>query len=115
MSDPQSSPPGNVLAPAPGDAPARVPEGEPEANWTANRLALLALTVLALWLCWQVTQPFVASLTWATALAVVAWPLQRRLVRNLRRPGLAALLSCLVVFLAIGVPTTVLIPRIVAQ
>jgi len=115
MSGPQSSPPGNVLDPAPGDAPARVPDVAPDANWTANRLALLALTVLALWLCWQVTQPFVASLTWACALAVVAWPLQRRLVRHLRRPGLAALLSCLLVFIAIGVPTTVLIPSLVAQ
>jgi predicted PurR-regulated permease PerM len=87
----------------------------PHVAWTARRLALLALTALALWLCWLIARPFVASLTWATALAVVAWPLHRRLARPLRRPGIAALLSCLVVFIAIGVPTTVLVPQIVQE
>jgi predicted PurR-regulated permease PerM len=119
MSDPRPSPPGNVLGnvldPVPGDAPAQLAPADPDANWTAHRLALLALTALALWLCWQVARPFVTSLTWACALAVVAWPLQRHLVRRLRRPGVAALLSCLVVFIVIGVPTTALIPRIAAQ
>ena len=96
--------------------PVRGDDADPaNAAWTARRLALLALTALALWLCWLVARPFVASLTWATALAVVAWPLQRRFVRYIRRPGLAALLSCAVVFIAIGVPTTALVPRIVEQ
>jgi predicted PurR-regulated permease PerM len=93
---------------APDDDPAH-------AAWTARRLALLALTALALYLCWLIARPFVASLTWATALAVIAWPLHRRLAKPLRRPGLAALLSCLVVFIAIGVPATALVPRIVAE
>jgi predicted PurR-regulated permease PerM len=117
MNDARSTPPqaGAVLDPAPGDAPPAPAVADADANWTAHRLALLALTALGLWLCWLVARPFVASLTWACALAVVAWPLQRRLVRNLRRPGLAALLSCLVVFIVIGVPTTALVPRIVGQ
>ncbi len=83
--------------------------------WSARRLSLLALTALALYLCWTIARPFVASLAWASALAVVAWPLHRRLARPLRRPGLAALLNCTVVLLAIGVPTTMLVPRIVAE
>jgi predicted PurR-regulated permease PerM len=60
-------------------------------------------------------QPFVASLTWATALAVIAWPLHKRFARYLRTPWLAATLSCLVVFIAIGIPMTMLVPRIVAE
>ncbi len=35
--------------------------------WTAHRLALLALTGLALYLCWLVARPFVASLAWRNA------------------------------------------------
>lgn len=101
--------------PAPRDAPPGDAADPAQAAWTPRRLALLALTALALWLCWLVAKPFVASLTWATALAVVAWPLQRRFVRYLRRPGLAAFLTCSVVFIAIGVPTTVLVPQIVEQ
>ncbi len=117
MHDARPTPPqaGTVLDPAPGDAPPAPAVADPDANWTAHRLALLALTALALWLCWLVARPFVASLTWACALAVVAWPLQRRLARHLQRPGVAALLSCLVVFIVIGVPTTALVPRIVGQ
>jgi predicted PurR-regulated permease PerM len=117
MSDSRPTPPkaGAVLDPAPGDAPPAPAVTDPDANWTAHRLALLALTALALWLCWLVARPFAASLTWACALAVVAWPLQRRFVRHLRRPGLAALLTCLVVFIVIGVPTTALVPRIIGQ
>lgn len=86
-----------------------------QSAWTARRLALLALTGLALYLCWLVARPFVASLAWATALSVAAWPLHRRLVRPLHRPGLAALLTCLLVFIVIGVPTTMLVPRIVRE
>ncbi|HYF58595.1 MAG TPA: AI-2E family transporter [Burkholderiaceae bacterium] len=85
------------------------------AAWTARRLALLAITGLVLYLCWLIARPFVASLTWATALAVIAWPLHKRFARWLRRPGMAAVLSCLVVLIVIGVPTTVLVPRIVEQ
>lgn len=99
-------------APAPDDDAVATAH---ETTWTPRRVALLALTGLALYLCWLVARPFVASLAWATALAVVAWPLNRRLARPLRRPGLAALLSCTLVFIVIGVPATMLTPRIVAE
>ena len=85
------------------------------AAWSPRRLALLALTALALYLCWLIARPFFASLAWASALSVVAWPLHRRLARPLRRPGLAALLSCTLVFIVIGVPATMLAPRIVTE
>lgn len=116
MNDPQSptsTVPGAILDAAPGDAPAE--NTDADETWAARRLARLALTALALWLCWQVASAFVVSLTWATALAVVAWPLHRRFVHHLHRPGVAALLSCLVVLIIIGVPATALMPRILAQ
>lgn len=101
--------------PAAGTSPLTDDDDPPQAAWTARRLALLAITALALYLCWTVAQPFVPSLAWATALAVVAWPLHRRFARYARSPTLAAVLTCMVVFILIGVPMTVLVPRIVAQ
>ncbi len=99
----------------PHDAEAEADDDAGPAAWTARRLALLALTALALYLCWLIARPFVASLAWASALAVVAWPLHRRLARPLRRPSVAALLSCTLVFIVIGVPATMVAPRIVAE
>jgi predicted PurR-regulated permease PerM len=36
---------------------------------------LLLLTGFALYLCWLLARPFLAGITWALALAVVAYPL----------------------------------------
>jgi predicted PurR-regulated permease PerM len=84
-------------------------------RWDARRLALLALTGLGLYLCWLMARPFITSLAWATALAVVAWPLHRRLLSKLRRRSVAALLTTSAVLLLIGVPTSALAPRLVTQ
>jgi predicted PurR-regulated permease PerM len=85
------------------------------AHWDASRLALLALTGLALYLCWLMARPFVTSLAWATALAVAAWPLHRRLAAQVRPKGVAALLTTSAVLLLITVPTSALAPRLVSQ
>jgi predicted PurR-regulated permease PerM len=84
-------------------------------HWDARRLALLALTGLALFLCWLMARPFVTSLAWATALAVAAWPLHRRLAARVRPKSVAALLSTSAVLLLIAVPTSALAPRLVSQ
>jgi len=89
--------------------------GPAQAQWDARRLALLALTGLALYLCWLMARPFVASLAWATALAVVAWPMHRRFARQLRAPSVAAAVSTTAVLLLIGVPTAALAPRVVTE
>jgi predicted PurR-regulated permease PerM len=94
----------------------RIDSREPaDGAWTARRLALLALTGLALYLCWLMARPFVASLAWATALAVVAWPMHRRFAKQLRSSGLAAAISTTALALAIVVPTAALAPRLVDQ
>jgi len=53
---------------------------------------LLLITAIAFYLCWLLARPFLAAMTWALALAVVGYPLHRRLERGLR-PNLAALLA----------------------
>ncbi|MBK5295269.1 MAG: AI-2E family transporter [Acidobacteriia bacterium] len=64
---------------------------------------LLLLTGFALYLCWLLAKPFLAAITWALALAVVAHPLQSRLERRLR-PNLAALLAVLALVVLLLVP-----------
>ena len=51
-------------------------------------------------------KPFAAVLAWATVLVIVFYPAHQRLVRKTRRPGLSALLSCVLVILTILVPVT---------
>lgn len=65
---------------------------------------LLLVTAIALYLCWLIIKPFAAVLAWATVLVIVFYPVHQRLVRKTGRPGLSALLSCVLVILTILVP-----------
>lgn len=69
---------------------------------------LLFVTVIALYLCWLMIQPFIGVLAWATVLVIVFYPIHRRLVQRTKRPALSALLSCILVVLTILVPVVLL-------
>jgi predicted PurR-regulated permease PerM len=75
-----------------------------QARW----LAVLAATALALYLCWLMMRPFISVLAWAVVLVIVFYPVHQRLQTRLRRPGLSALLSCVLVVLLAVLPLTVL-------
>ena len=74
----------------------------------ARLLALLVATAIALYLCWLMLQPFVNVLAWAAVLVVSFYPIHRRLVARTRRPATSALLSSLLVILAILLPLTLI-------
>ena len=65
---------------------------------------LLAVTVIALYLCWLMVKPFLGVLAWAAVLVIVFYPVHQRLVRKTKRPALSALISCVLVILTILVP-----------
>jgi len=71
-------------------------------------LALLALAVAALYVCWLMLLPFVNVLAWASVLAVLFYPIHQRLVALTTRPSLSALLSTMIVIGVIVVPLTLL-------
>src|SRR5882762_10414140 len=73
--------------------------------------ASVLITVAALYLCWVLARPFLAIITWALALAVVAHPWHARLERRLR-PGAAAGLSVLIVALAVIAPAALVVQRL---
>src|SRR4051812_10989570 len=56
-------------------------------------LALVVLSVLLNGLCVLLAAPFLPAITWAVALAILAWPVHRWIAKRVGRRGLAAALS----------------------
>ena len=75
---------------------------------------LLLLTGTALYFCWRLARPFLAGITWALALAVVAYPLHCRLERWFA-PSPAALLSVLVIVIVLLAPSVLLVHNVMDE
>src|SRR5215213_2832671 len=75
-----------------------------QARW----IAVLVVTAIALYLCWLMLRPFIGVLEWAVVLVIIFYPVHRRLAERIRRPGLSALVSCLLVVLVVVLPQIVL-------
>ena len=65
---------------------------------------LLAATTLSVYLCYLLAVPFLPALALALALAVLFMPLQRWLEAKLKRVGLAAAVTVLIIALSVGIP-----------
>lgn len=65
---------------------------------------LLMLTVLGVYLCYQMVVPFLSIIAWALALAVLFKPLQTWLQAKLNHPNLVAVVCILFIALIIVVP-----------
>lgn len=76
----------------------------PQTNRQIRWWMLLAVTAIALYLCWLMLKPFVAVLAWAAVLVIVFYPVHQRLLQRFKKPSLSALLSCVLVILTILVP-----------
>lgn len=71
------------------------------------RLALLALLALA---CWSILQPFIPAILFALAISVSSWPAYRWLLRRLgNRRNIASLTACVIVVLAVVLPTVAVV------
>lgn len=82
-----------------------------QARW----IALLVASAIALYLCWLMLQPFLGVLVWAAVLVVVFYPVHRRLVARTKRPATSALLSSLLVIVAILAPLALITFALVQQ
>lgn len=74
------------------------PAGRPASavEWM-RLLALIALTVILIGLSISLALPFLPAITWAVALAILAWPLHRWISRKVGRGWVAAGLSLTIV------------------
>jgi predicted PurR-regulated permease PerM len=78
-------------------------------------LGLLAATLVALYLCWSMLQPFIEVVLWAVVLVIVFFPVHRRIRARIGSPGWSAVLSCLLVIVVILVPLTLLTFAVVRE
>ena len=82
-----------------------------QARW----FGLLAASLVALYLCWAMLQPFVEVVLWAVVLVIVFFPVHKRIEARLKSPGWSAVLSCLIVILVILVPLTLITFAVVRE
>ena len=75
-----------------------------EARW----IAVLTATAISLYLCWLMLKPFITVLEWAAVLVIVFYPVHKRLAVKIKRRGLSALVSSVLVVVMILAPLTFL-------
>ena len=73
------------------------------------------MTVLALYFCYRLVQPFLSALLWAVAFAVLANPFYQWLRRKVRLDSLAAGISVVVIALVLVIPTAALAPKLASD
>ena len=81
----------------------------------AGLITLLIVLAIALYLCWRMLQPFVNVVLWATVLAVVFYPLHKRIRERVGSPAGAAILSTLLVVVLILLPASFITVAVVRE
>jgi predicted PurR-regulated permease PerM len=96
----------------------RPPAEEDAGTFTREKLqvvVLLVATALVFTLCFVITAPFLPALTWALAIAVITWPVHRRIARTLKKPDLAAATSVVIITILLIGPVVLIGAQIVNQ
>jgi predicted PurR-regulated permease PerM len=78
-------------------------------------ITLGVVLAIALYICWLMVQPFVNVILWAGVLAVVFFPLHRRIRLRVASPSGAAILSTLLVVVLILLPATFITIAVVRE
>jgi predicted PurR-regulated permease PerM len=78
-------------------------------------LALIAMTVLAIYLCWTMLRPFLSVLVWSALLAILYYPAYRFVLRQVKRPWAAATLSLLLVIATVMLPVAFVTTAVVRE
>jgi predicted PurR-regulated permease PerM len=81
----------------PAERPLRRDEGWLSRERTAA-LALLAATLLGIYLCFRLVEPFLPALTWAVTLAIAGYPLHRWIAPRIPGPSIAAGVTATILF-----------------
>jgi predicted PurR-regulated permease PerM len=81
----------------------------------AGLVTLAVALAIALYLCWLMVQPFATVILWATVLAVVFYPMHRRIRLRVGSPSGAAILSTIAVVVLILLPATFITVAVVRE
>lgn len=83
----------------------------PQSQWILQ----VALTAIALYLCWTILKPFVPVLLWASILTMVFYPAYGWWLRRLGRPTFAALVTVTLVVITIVGPVVAITSAVIQQ
>lgn len=86
-------------------------DSRPDTRW----LALIAMTILAIYLCWTMLRPFLSILVWSALLAILFYPAYRALLRWVKRPWAAAALSLVLVIATVMLPVAFVTTAVVKE
>ena len=75
----------------------------------------LAITIASVLLCYLMTLPFLASLSWALALAVLFMPLHRKICRKIRKPTFSAIVTSAIAIIVLVIPVLLITIRVVLE
>lgn len=81
----------------------------------AGLITLAIVLAFALYVCWLMLQPFLNVVLWAAVLAVVFFPMHRRIHARLNSPAGAAMASTLLVIVLILLPATFITIAVVRE
>jgi predicted PurR-regulated permease PerM len=79
------------------------------------RFVFVLLSLLVLYYVLEILYPFLHALAWAAILAIASYPLFERLSRRLKRPGLAGVLTCVLITLLVVVPVILVLILLAGQ
>jgi predicted PurR-regulated permease PerM len=82
-----------------------------QARW----IAVLAVTAIALYLCWLMLRPFLGVLAWAVVLVIVFYPVHKKIASRIGRRSWSALVSCVLVVLVVVLPLAVLVAAVIQE
>ncbi len=92
----------------------------PEQNPVGTRdwprtIAFAVLTLVSVYLCYCLIEPFLPALVWSISLTIVGLPMHRAISRVVGRPNLSAGITTLTVLMVIGLPTVWVTARLVRE
>ena len=82
---------------------------------SARWLALVAVTGIVLYLCWLMLAPFIDVLLWGAVLAIVVWPVKRRIERAGYSSHISAMLTTGLTVLVVLIPLILITTAVVQQ
>ena len=78
-------------------------------------LVLIGAAALGLYLCYRLVQPFFPALSWGLALAVVGYPIHKRICRRIPQATISAALTVLIIAVTIIAPVVLVSQQLVRQ
>ena len=75
----------------------------------------LGFTILGVLLCYLMTVPFLSSLAWALALAVLFMPVHKRISRKLKQKNISAILTSALAIVIVVIPVMLIVIRVVLE